>query len=57
LKWVKERGRKLGIIGTPNFFVQGKLVKSTLTMKDIREMVEPLLKAPATAAAGATAAR
>ena len=57
LKWVKERGRKLGIIGTPNFFVQGKLVKSTLTMKDIREMVEPLLKAPATAAAGTTAAQ
>jgi len=57
LKWVKERGRKLGIIGTPNFFVQGKLVKSTLTMTDIREMVEPLLKAPATAAAGTTAAQ
>ena len=30
LNWVKERGRKLGVIGTPNFFVQGKLVKSTL---------------------------
>ena len=30
LKWVKERGRKLGIVGTPNFFVQGRLVKSTL---------------------------
>ncbi len=27
LKWVKERGRKLGVIGTPNFFIQGKLVK------------------------------
>ncbi len=21
LKWVKDRGRKLGIIGTPNFFI------------------------------------
>ncbi|WP_295556376.1 DsbA family protein [uncultured Hyphomicrobium sp.] len=50
LKWVKERGRTLGIIGTPNFFVQGKLVKKTLTMSDIREMVEPLLSAPRSAA-------
>lgn len=51
LKWVKERGRKLGIIGTPNFFVQNKLIKSTLGMKEIRELVEPLL-AGKTAAAG-----
>ncbi len=51
LKWVKERGRKLGIIGTPNFFVAGKLVKSTLTMADIRALVEQSAKAPATAAA------
>lgn len=43
LKWVKDRGRTLGIIGTPNFFVQGKLVKKTLAMSDIREMVDPLL--------------
>ena len=43
LKWVKERGRKLGIIGTPNFFVGDKLVKSVLTMADIRALVEPRL--------------
>ena len=43
LKWVKDRGRTLGIIGTPNFFVQGKLVKKVLTMEDIRAMVDPLL--------------
>lgn len=46
LKWVKDRGRTLGIIGTPNFFVQGKLVKKTLTMSDMRELVDPLLSAP-----------
>jgi len=40
LKWVKERGRKLGVIGTPNFFFANKLVKSTVTMKEIREFVE-----------------
>jgi protein-disulfide isomerase len=43
LNAIKERGRTLGIIGTPNFFVQGKLVKSVLGIKEIREMVDPLL--------------
>lgn len=50
LKWVKERGRTLGIIGTPNFFVGNTLVKKTLTMSDIRAMVDPLLSAPRAAA-------
>lgn len=54
LKWVKERGRKLGIIGTPNFFIETKLVKSVLTMNEIKAMVEPVLagasSAPVTAA-------
>jgi protein-disulfide isomerase len=39
LNGIKERGRKLGIIGTPNFFVQGKLIKSELTIDDIRAAV------------------
>ncbi len=43
LKWVKERGRKLGVIGTPNFFVGAKLIKSTLTMDEIRSLVDPLI--------------
>ncbi|MBX9864504.1 MAG: DsbA family protein [Hyphomicrobium sp.] len=51
LKWVKDRGRTLGIIGTPNFFVAGKLVKKTLTMADIRELVDPLLTGQAAASA------
>ena len=49
LKWVKERGRTLGVIGTPNFFVNGRLIKSQLGLKDIRDLVEPVL---ANAAAG-----
>ncbi len=53
LKWVKDRGRKLGVIGTPNFFVAGKLVKKELTIEDIRAMVDPLVAGQATAAAGA----
>jgi protein-disulfide isomerase len=43
LNWIKERGRTLGIIGTPNFFIQGKLVKSVIGIKEIREMVDPIL--------------
>ncbi len=39
LKAVKDRGRTLGVIGTPNFFVNGKLVKSELTIADIRAIV------------------
>jgi len=53
LKWVKDRGRKLGVIGTPNFFVAGKLVKKELTMEDIRTMVDPWIAGRATTAAGA----
>jgi protein-disulfide isomerase len=44
LKWVKERGRTLGVIGTPNFFINGKLVKSVLGMREIREIVDPIIK-------------
>ena len=39
----RVRGRTLGIIGTPNFFVQGKLIKGTLDMNKIRELVDPIL--------------
>ncbi|MEI9901255.1 MAG: DsbA family protein [Hyphomicrobium sp.] len=53
LKWVKDRGRKLGVVGTPNFFVGDKLVKKELSMEDIRAMVDPLLAGRATASAGA----
>lgn len=53
LKWVKDRGRTLGIIGTPNFFIDGKLVKKVLTLEEIRAMVEQHGAARPTAAAGA----
>jgi protein-disulfide isomerase len=48
---IKERGRTLGIIGTPNFFISGKLVKSRIGIKEIREMVDPVLAARAVAPA------
>ncbi|MFM7084311.1 MAG: DsbA family protein [Hyphomicrobium sp.] len=43
LKGVKDRGRTLGVVGTPNFFIQNILVKKILTMDEIRAMVDPFL--------------
>lgn len=43
LKWVKQRGRRLGIIGTPTFFINGKKHRSVLTMKEIQGMTAPYL--------------
>jgi protein-disulfide isomerase len=49
LKWIKDRGRTLGVIGTPNFFVQGSLIKKELSIEELRAMIDPLLKGTATA--------
>jgi len=57
LNGIKERGRTLGIIGTPNFFVQGKLVKSTVGIKEIRAMVDPILAGRVAASDATTKAR
>jgi protein-disulfide isomerase len=46
LKAVKDRGRTLGIIGTPNFFINNTLEKRVLRMKDLRAAIDPLLSAP-----------
>lgn len=43
LDWVKDRGRTLGIIGTPNFFVQNKRYKRALNMDGLRAAIDPLL--------------
>jgi protein-disulfide isomerase len=43
LNKIKERGRNLGIVGTPNFFVGTKLIKGTLEMAQIRELVNAQL--------------
>lgn len=43
LNQVKERGRTLGIIGTPNFFINGQLVKKVVGMTEIRAMIDPVL--------------
>lgn len=57
LKAIKDRGRTLGIIGTPNFFVNGKLVKNELTIADIRSIVAAGGAVAQAAPAAATAAQ
>jgi protein-disulfide isomerase len=51
LNAIKEHGRKLGIIGTPNYFVGTSLVKKELTIEDIRAAVANAGGAPAALAA------
>lgn len=57
LRWIKDRGRTLGIIGTPNFFVDGKLVKRVLSLADISALVDAALAAKGGAAASAATGR
>lgn len=49
---VKERGRQLGIIGTPNFFINGKLVKKVIDIDDIRAIVDPIVAGRVASGAG-----
>jgi protein-disulfide isomerase len=43
LKAIKDRGRTLGVIGTPNFFINGRLYKRVLTLQDVRSIVDPII--------------
>lgn len=43
LKWIKDRGRQLGIIGTPNFFINGKLIKKRIGIEELRGIIDPML--------------
>lgn len=54
LKWVKDRGRKLGIIGTPNFFIGTKLIKKELTIAEIADYVEQATRPQNTPTASAS---
>ncbi len=47
LNQVKDRGRELGVIGTPNFFINGQLVKKTLDLAELRAIIDPLISGPA----------
>ena len=41
LVWVKQRGRKFGISGTPTFFINQKKIRGALTFDQIKAMVDP----------------
>lgn len=43
LNAIKERGRALGVIGTPNFFVDNTLIKSVVTYADLKVMLDQRL--------------
>ena len=57
LNQVKDRGRELGVIGTPNFFINGRLVKKALDLNELREIIDPLAAGPAVAATPASVPR
>jgi protein-disulfide isomerase len=57
LNQVKDRGRELGVIGTPNFFINGKLVKKALDLAELREIIDPLIAVPSAAATPASVPR
>jgi len=57
LNQVKDRGRELGVIGTPNFFINGRLVKKALDLTELREIIDPLIAQPSAAATPASVPR
>ena len=52
IKAIKDRGRKLGIIGTPNFFIQDKLIKKAVDMAELSSLIETALRARTAAVGG-----
>jgi protein-disulfide isomerase len=52
LNWVKERGRELGVIGTPTFFIGTKHVRQVLAPDEFRAIVEPMLSGGVVASSG-----
>jgi protein-disulfide isomerase len=57
LAWVKDRGRTLGIIGTPNFFLNARLIKTVLDWPTLSQMIEAELAARGTVAGEPSAAK
>jgi protein-disulfide isomerase len=45
IEWVRKRGQeKFGVSSTPTFFINGKVVRGTLTVEDLEKHIEPYLK-------------
>ncbi len=43
VKWSKQRGRDLGVTGTPTFFINGQKFREALTIKKIDSLLAPYL--------------
>lgn len=43
IKWQKERGRALGVKGTPTFFINGQKQRGALTLKQIETIIKPYI--------------
>jgi protein-disulfide isomerase len=41
--WSKQRGRKLGVQGTPTFFINGQKVRGLMSFEEIQKLIEPHL--------------
>jgi len=46
LIWVKQRGRELGVSGTPYFFINGEPRRGAVSFDELKAIIDPLL-APA----------
>jgi protein-disulfide isomerase len=53
LKWVKERGRRLGVVGTPTFFVQDVKLRTAPSAEDIRRALDAALQKTASSGTAA----
>jgi protein-disulfide isomerase len=38
--WTKQRGRELGVRGTPTFFINGQKVRGALSFEEMRKLIE-----------------
>jgi len=45
VKWVKQRGRRLGVTGTPTFFINGRKERSALTIEQLAGIIDPMIEA------------
>ncbi len=43
IKEAKQRGRDLGVIGTPTFFINGKQLRGAITLAKLSAEIDPLL--------------
>lgn len=44
LNEIKNRGRKLGVSGTPTFFINGEKVRKPLSIEELKALIDPHLK-------------